>query len=71
MIGVVFSISKAIVSIVVGVIVWLVFTYLLGPALETLQFSLAVIVGKFLVQFGELLGVLAAIWYYFRGPALV
>jgi len=59
--------GRFVIALVVGIVVWLVCTYLLGPLLVSLAFAPAVIVGRFFVRWGELLGVLAFLYYLFFG----
>jgi hypothetical protein len=60
-------IGRLVLALVVGIVVWLALTYLLGPILITLVFAPAVIIGDFFVKWGYLLGILAALWYFFMG----
>lgn len=59
-------IGRVVLAVVVAVVVGLL-CILLGGILVTLQVPIAVTVGGFLVQWGWVLGVLAGLWYFFRG----
>ena len=61
-----FSLSLAIKSLILAVIVGLV-CILIGSILSTLQVPILVTIGGFLTQWGWVLGVLAGLWYYFSG----
>lgn len=58
--------SRLILAVVVGVVVTLV-CILVGSLLVTLKVDLAVTVGDFLHNYGGVIGVLAALWYFFSG----
>jgi hypothetical protein len=51
---------------VVGVVVYLV-CLLVGPLLTDLKASFAVTIGGWLSAYAAILGLLAALWYFFSG----
>ncbi len=59
-------IAKLVLAVVVAVAVGLV-CILLGGILATLKVPIAVTVGDWLATWGWVLGVLAGLWYFFRG----
>jgi len=59
-------IGKFIVAIVIGVVVWLVCTFV-GRILVDLGVPIADTAGSLLVQFAVVLGFLAALWHFFVG----
>lgn len=63
-----FSISRAVAAVVVAVVTGLVLVGLLGPILVDLHVPIAATVGRFFIEFGWVIGVLAGLWYYFGGP---
>lgn len=58
--------GKLILSVVVGVVVFLA-CILLGGLLTGLAVSFAVTIGNFLVRYAGVIGLLAALWYFFAG----
>lgn len=62
-------ISRVVLTVVVAVVVGLV-CILLGSILITLQVPIAVTIGGFLAVWGWVLGVLAGLWFFFRGGTL-
>lgn len=59
-------ISRGILAVVVGVAVTLI-ALLVGSLLQALHLDLAVVVGGFLVTWAAVIGILAALWYFFNG----
>lgn len=55
-----------VLAVVVGVVVFLV-CLLAGPLISDLRVSFAVTVGHWLTTFAPVLGLLAALWYFFAG----
>lgn len=62
-------ISRIVLAVVVAVVVGLL-CILLGSILVTLQVPIAVTIGGFLATWGWVLGVLAGLWFFFRGGKL-
>lgn len=62
-------IKRIILAVVIGVVVTLV-CILVGALLTGLGVHLATVVGDFLSKWSGVLGVLAAIWWYFSGSTL-
>lgn len=62
-------ISRVVLALIVAIVVGLL-CILLGGILVTLQVPIAVTVGGFLQQWGWVLGVLAGLWYFFRGGTI-
>lgn len=58
--------TKIIVAILVGAIVWLAST-LLGTVLVATTIPVLTTLGGFLVSFAIAIGALAGLWYYFKG----
>lgn len=58
--------NRVVLAVVVGIVVTLV-CVLVGALLITLNIDLAVTVGTFLKQWSGVIGVLAALWYFFSG----
>lgn len=58
--------SRLVLAVVIGVVVALVCVFV-GSLLITIQISWVVATGTFLGAFGALLGLLAALWYFFGG----
>lgn len=58
--------NKLVLAVVIGVMVTLA-CILLGGLLASLSVSVAVSIGDFLKTYAGVLGVLAALWYYFAG----
>lgn len=65
-----FSIGRLILAVIVGVITAIVLVGLVGPLLVDLKIDFAVTVGKFFVQWGSVLGLVAGLWFYFKGGAI-
>ncbi len=63
----VFSIQRLILAVVIAAVVGIVLVGLLGPILIDVKVPIAVTVGRFLVDWGYVLGLVAGLWYYFRG----
>jgi hypothetical protein len=59
-------ISRIVLAVIVGVVVFLV-CVLVGGLLATLAVPFAVTVGNFLKNYAGILGLLAALWYFFAG----
>lgn len=59
-------IARLVIAVVVGVVVYLV-CILFGPLLADLKVSFAVTIGGWLVQYAAVLGLLAALYSFFRG----
>ena len=59
-------INRIILAVVVGVAVTLA-CVLVGGLLATLKVDFAVTVGAFLKGYAGVIGLLAALWYYFAG----
>ncbi len=59
-------IQRLVLALVVAVVVGLGLI-LLGDVLVTLKVPIAVTIGGFLAEWGWVLGVLAGLWYFFRG----
>lgn len=59
-------ISRVVLALVVAIVVGLL-CILLGSVLVSLSVPIAATIGGFLVQWGWVLGVLAGLWYFFRG----
>jgi len=59
-------ISRIVLAVIVGVIVYLA-CLLVGPLLADLRASFAVTVGSWLTSYAAVLGLLAALWYFFAG----
>ena len=62
-------IGRLVLAVVVGVIVYLV-CLLVGPLVADLHASFAVTIGNWLTQYAGVLGLLAALWYFFAGGGL-
>lgn len=58
--------SRIVLAIVVGVVVTLVCT-LVGSLLMTFSIGWVTATGAFMKSFASLLGLLAALWWYFSG----
>ena len=63
-----FNLGKAIVAIGVAFIVGIVLVGLVGPAIASL--AGVAFVGKFFIVYGFGIGIVAGIFYYFRGSAV-
>lgn len=61
------SISRIVLAVVIAVIVGIVLVGLLGPVLISVKVPIAVTVGRFFVDWGFVLGLLAGLWFYFAG----
>lgn len=59
-------IGRVVLAVVVAVVVTLL-CILLGGILATLGIPIAVTVGNFLEKYGPAIGVLAGLWYFFKG----
>jgi hypothetical protein len=59
-------IARLVLAVVVGVVVILI-CILVGGLLMATNISLAVAVGAFLKAYATVLGLLAALWYFFAG----
>jgi hypothetical protein len=59
-------IARIVLAVVVGVVVFLVCTFV-GGLLVTIAISWVAAVGSFLVKWASLLGLLAALWRFFGG----
>lgn len=57
---------KLILAVVVAVVVTLA-CFLLGGILADLKVDIARTIGKFLKDYGSVLGILAGLWWYFSG----
>lgn len=64
------SLSKAILAVIIAVALGIVLTAFLGPILIGLKVPIAVSVGQALVAWGFVLGVLAGLWFYFKGGSV-
>lgn len=64
-------ISRLVIAVVIAILVGIGLTALLGPILVTLKAPIAITVGDFLISYGWVLGVLAGLWMFFAGGALV
>ena len=62
-------IARLVLAVVVGVVVYLL-CVLFGSLLADLKVSFAVTIGGWLVAYAAVLGLLAAIWYFFAGGGL-
>jgi hypothetical protein len=58
--------TRLILAVVVAVIVTLA-CILLGGILADLKVDIAVTIGRFLKDYGAVLGLLAGLWYFFAG----
>lgn len=63
----VFNLGRLVLAVVIAVVVGIVLVGLLGPAIVSVKVPIAVVVGTFLVNWGYVLGVLAGLWFYFKG----
>lgn len=61
--------SRIVLSVVVAVAVTLG-CYLLGAILTTLTVEIAETIGKFLKEYGAVIGVLAGLWFFFSGGSI-
>ena len=59
-------IARLVLAVVVGVVVYLL-CILFGPLLADLKVSFAVTIGGWLGAYAAVLGLLAAIWFFFAG----
>lgn len=62
-------IARLVLAVVVGVVVYLL-CLLFGPLVADLRAWFAVTVGNWLVTYAAVLGLLAALWYFFAGGGL-
>lgn len=60
-------IGRVVLAIVVGIVVWLVCEFVGGLLVSIVGPSWVTATGDFLRGFGSLLGLLAALWYFFAG----
>lgn len=58
--------ARIVIAIIVGIVVWLA-CGLVGPLLIDLKVSFAVTVGRWLAGHADILGLLAALAYFFFG----
>lgn len=61
------NIRLIVLAVIIAVVVGIVLTALLGPVLIGLKVPIATEVGQFFVSWGFVLGVVAGLWYYFKG----
>jgi hypothetical protein len=61
--------GRLVLAVVVGVIAYLL-CKLFGPLVADLQVSFAVTIGGWLTQYAGVLGLLAALWFFFSGGAI-
>lgn len=61
--------ARLVLAVVVGVVVYLL-CLLFGPLVADLKASFAVTVGNWLVTYAGVLGLLAALWFFFSGGGL-
>lgn len=59
--------GRVILAVVIAVVVTLGCA-LLGGILASLNVTIAVVIGQFLEAWDAVIGVLAALWYFFNGP---
>jgi hypothetical protein len=59
-------IARLVLAVVVGVIVYLL-CLLFGPLVADLKVSFAVTIGGWMTAYAGVLGLLAALWYFFAG----
>lgn len=59
-------IGRLVLAVVVGVVVYLL-CLLFGPLVADLKASFAVTIGHWMVAYAAILGLLAALWYFFAG----
>lgn len=59
-------IARLVLAVVVGVIVYLL-CLLFGPLVADLKVSFAVTIGSWMIAYAAVLGLLAALWYFFSG----
>lgn len=62
-------IARLVLAVVVGVIVYLL-CLLFGPLVAELKASFAVTVGNWISTYAGVLGLLAALWYFFAGGGI-
>jgi len=58
-------VRRIVLALVVGVVVWLVAELVGGLIVSAVPLGWADTIGNFLVAWGGLLGLLAALWHYF------
>lgn len=63
-------VKRIVLSVVIGVVVFLIVT-LVGILLVALEVDFAVSVGAFLKTYASLIGLLAAIWFFFTGRTVL
>lgn len=61
--------ARLVLAVVVGVVVYLL-CLLFGPLVADLRVSFAVTIGGWLVAYAAVLGLLAALWFFFSGGGL-
>lgn len=59
-------IARLVLAVVVGVVVYLL-CILFGPLVADLKVSFAVTIGHWIATYAPVLGLLAALWYFFAG----
>lgn len=62
-------VGRLVLAVVVGVVVYLV-CLLVGPLVADLKASFAVTIGHWLSAYAAILGLLAALWYFFAGGGI-
>jgi hypothetical protein len=62
-------IARVVLAVVVAVVVTLA-CILLGGILADLKIDVAVTIGKFLENYGAVIGILAGLWYFFSGGGI-
>lgn len=60
-------IVRIVLAVVIAAVVGIVLSALLGPILITLKVPIAITVGRFFIDWGWVLGVLAGVWYFAAG----
>lgn len=63
-------IARLVLAVVVAVLVGLVLVALLGPILISIHVPIAVVVGRFFVNWGWVIGLLCGLWYFFAGGGI-
>lgn len=63
-------IVRLVAALVIAVVVGLLLSALLGPILITLKVAIAITIGRFFVEWGWVLGVLAGIWFFVAGGGI-
>lgn len=62
-----FSITKIIAAVLIAVIVGIALVGLLGPVLLAIHTPITEVLGRFFVSWGWAVGIVAGLWYYFKG----